>query len=175
MNAKAGFSLLNDYGDQMSPTYDLGGKANFGFEGWTPENNIAMGGAGGGWTPQLGGPAPDANSFWSGLGSTLSGGSILKTGQTATWGQNAFGYLDEATGKKVGGFAGGAFNVASDLAGAYMGYMNMKRADEALKFQKESWMKQYQAQKHDYNQSVRGRNAALESQQGGSYMKEELK
>jgi hypothetical protein len=104
----------------------------------------------------------------------MGGGSFREKGASATAGQNFFGYLDKETGQSVGGYGKGIFDLASTLGTGYMQWKQMKNLEKAREQQQAQWMKNYEAQKHMYNQEAQSINAARESRSSGGHRIEQL-
>jgi hypothetical protein len=81
--------------------------------------------------------------------------------------QNLFGGKDLDTKSYTPGIAGGLASFGSDLFGGFMKYKGMKQAQDALDFQKESWMKNYEANKQSYNQRAADLNFARRARHRG--------
>jgi hypothetical protein len=99
---------------------------------------------------------------------TLGGTSEFSSagGGPSVW-QNIFGGKDMDTKTFTPGIAGGLASFGSDLFGGFMKYKGMKQAQDALDFQKSSWMKNYEANKQSYNQRADDLNFARRARHRG--------
>ena len=81
--------------------------------------------------------------------------------------QNIFGGKDMDAKDFTTGFGGGLAKLGGDIFGGFMEYKGMKQAQDALDFQKESWMKNYEANKQSYNQRADDLNFARRARHRG--------
>ena len=83
--------------------------------------------------------------------------------------QGMLGYTDEATGMKNNGWGSAALGLIQGLGGAYMGMKQYGLAKEQLQFSKDSFNKNYEAQKSMTNASMEDRQRARVASNAGAY------
>ena len=103
-----------------------------------------------------------ANNPMAGMGGggTASGPSFM---------QGMLGYTDEATGMKNNGWGSAALGLIQGLGSAYMGMKQYGLAKEQLQFSKDSFNKNYEAQKSTTNASMEDRQRARVASNAGAY------
>jgi hypothetical protein len=102
------------------------------------------------------------------IGTAVSGASGVATA-TPNFMQGMVGYTDTNTGVKTNGWGGAALGLLQGLGSAYMGMKQYGMAKDQLAFSKDSFAKNYAAQRSMTNASLRDRQTArVASRQGAS-------
>jgi len=130
--------------------------------GW---DSLGWGGATGGTQGMLN------NIFGENWGKTAGSGLSKMPGLGGSQGNSFGGMLSSkgADGSVTQGWGGQALGAATGLANAYTGFKNLKIAKDTLKFNKDKFAKNYDAQKRTTNASLEDRQRGRVASNAGAY------
>jgi hypothetical protein len=145
----------NQYGDNWGSLSQFGGTSGY-------LNSPDVPDIGGGITSQ-GGP-----ELLTQLGNAGSG---MTSGGMFDWLKNSgfTGSIDTKTGIKTDGWGGMALGAAQGLGSAYMGMKQLGMAKDQLAFQKDTFNKNYAAQRQATNTGLQDRQSARVASNSGAY------
>jgi hypothetical protein len=123
----------------------------------------------------LGTPVQGTSGMNPAIDQGMMGNTLTAAGKDASW-WDSFASSKSADGSMTTGWGGPALGIANTGMNAYLGLQNLKLAKDSLKFQKDSFSKQFENQRTLTNAQLRDRQLARDSATGRSttdaYMKQ---